>query len=375
MRVKSNKGQVEISFNWIFILIAGAAILIFFTFIIVKETRGTEEKININLQKRMEALLSAVEKNPASIKNIGYFTTELKFSCEQGSHEFYAEGSSSRSELQSELIYAPNRLGKSDVIAWTVPLKAPYKVSNLLLLSDEKTMYVFENNIHYSVLNAFPSQFSSKRLSRTLISSMNDEGHERYVIVLSNSLSGFTLNSPSLKEKGKTTVLVLPQNQDLTVKFPKGTIYYYEYTNGVNGGLNEIGFSQFVTLPLLFGSIISASPSLYSCSTDKLIKRIRSTDELNLLRVEKLRDYYSTNYPTGSQAICSIFYSSIKDYITEKKDDLENFYTPTGISNIQNEMINILTADEQLLTYSCPQIGVYEGTRTGSTYQQNSITS
>jgi len=355
---KSRKGQIEISFNWIFILLAGGAILLFFTFVIIKSTNSSQQENQAALTKKMDSLLASIETNPSTIKDVGYIATRLSFSCNAEIHEFYAESSSVRSQLESELIYSPEQIGNSHIIAWTIPLNAPYKVSNILLLSDEKTLYVFSNNVKEDLILKFPTQFSKTIKANEQIDSISDTGYEKYVVVIPQSVNTDSLSfAPSLRKKGKLTVVKIPDKGEIVMQprnATKGVVEYYEYENGEvsNSKLKKIGESSFVTLPLLYGAIISANPSLYNCSTSKVLKRIRSADNLNKIRLEDLRG----KYVSDPSSYCSVLYLKAINSITSKISALDNFYQASGRENFSQNYNDLVTTNDQLLVSNCPTI-------------------
>ena len=52
------KGQIQVTFNWIYITIAGAVILLFFFGIVVKQKAASEEKLSIEVVRILESILT-----------------------------------------------------------------------------------------------------------------------------------------------------------------------------------------------------------------------------------------------------------------------------------------------------------------------------
>jgi hypothetical protein len=346
------KAQLEISFNWIFILIAGAAILIFFVFVITKESDSAEDKVNAQVSKRMEALLSAVEQNPSAIKDLGFFSTELSFSCVDNSlHQYYIKDSISRQNLDTQMIFSPKELGSAKIIAWTVDFEAPYIVSSLLMLSDDRTVYIFDNTISSSFISSFPKEFTKQVLPPNEINNVVDSGFRRYVIVVSQS----NLVNVNLAQglKLKSSIVSMPNEYELL----SGTVKFYDYEYQVSTAPRERGSASFVTKQMLYGAVITGDAELYNCSVSKLLERTRFVDDINVERLSNIRD----ELPATS--ICRTIYNTLildtadtTGNILLKKDASLNFHDVTQRTIFKDNYQAIVTANSRLLSNSCPLI-------------------
>ena len=66
--MQNNKAQLEIQFNWIFVLIVGTVLLVFFFSLIGSQSKSSEQGVAINLAQRMKSILSATEQQPGTVK-------------------------------------------------------------------------------------------------------------------------------------------------------------------------------------------------------------------------------------------------------------------------------------------------------------------
>ena len=53
-----NKKGFEIQFNWIFVLVAGTAIILFFTVVVIKQKNVSETSTKATILKSMEAVIT-----------------------------------------------------------------------------------------------------------------------------------------------------------------------------------------------------------------------------------------------------------------------------------------------------------------------------
>ena len=56
--ILSRKAQIETQFNWLFILVAGAVILIFFAGIVIKQKSSSEQKIAENVMTDLQSIFT-----------------------------------------------------------------------------------------------------------------------------------------------------------------------------------------------------------------------------------------------------------------------------------------------------------------------------
>ena len=79
--MRKKRGQVDIHINWIFILVAGGLILLFFASVAIKQRAVSEAKYNIAVSKDLSAILSSsqVAAGTANVINVPY--VNIDFDC------------------------------------------------------------------------------------------------------------------------------------------------------------------------------------------------------------------------------------------------------------------------------------------------------
>ena len=84
MKSKNQKiAQISIQFSWIFILIAGAIILLFFTSIIYKQKDISEQKLSASVLNQLETILTSSGLSSGTINAIDTPQLELGFLCDE----------------------------------------------------------------------------------------------------------------------------------------------------------------------------------------------------------------------------------------------------------------------------------------------------
>lgn len=315
------KAQIEVSFNWIFVLIAGGAILIFFIMIANRQISEDVCKTSNIISQRLESLLSAIQQNPEGVQIQDDLKAEIEFSCMEDGHTYTVKGCGKKAYLDSQIVFSPKTVGDSKTIAWTQLYGTPYPVVQALYFSDEKTQYIFETDTR-DYYQKFPEQFEKKLLTQGEIESMEDEGFRKYIIITKPQT---TLNLYSSVQK-KSTIIRVGDNR---LEF----IYGGDYSNAVS-----VPYSNEVTM---FGGIISGDDALYRCSMEKLMQLSKIVGEINLERTgllaqtenEKCKLFFISDLPQGyiRDIIDSSIYNPGVDYTSLRE-------TTTSLYNINRDM-------------------------------------
>lgn len=335
------KAQLEVSFNWIFVLIAGAAILIFFIVIIGKQTNVSSQQQSIKITENMKTIITYAENNPDTFKENSPVDFETEMNCEDGTLYYGLKDSSYSSTLDTANVFSTQALGPGKIYSWSASFSAPYLITSILYLSDENTMYLFNNdttsgNVFVQrIYNEMPKNFNKKEMSSTEISNYPDQGLKKYIIITGDDI---TLSNLNFRSKA-TIIKIIPYGQN---PFNSGTVEFRNYTNPFV--LNNLGPTKtkklaYVTKEMLFGAIISGSPELYQCTRDKILQRTRIITDLNENRTDEIE---SVIVPS-----CKVYYGSIlrdkyANLMTDSKDfdnNYDDFYSVMqAIATINTEV-------------------------------------
>lgn len=143
--MKSKKAQLELTFNWIYILIAGAIILLFFIGIAFKGKAVAEERLEEEVVRVMESIFIGAgvsEKTKNLVETSGLADYTLEFKCENDYAGFGIKGGAFR-ELKTEPIFAPAEIRATKLVLWSLPYNFPYKTMDLLFITSSNTKYFF----------------------------------------------------------------------------------------------------------------------------------------------------------------------------------------------------------------------------------------
>ena len=110
-KLSTNKrGQMEVTFNWMYVLIAGAAILLFFGWIIVRGAQVSEEDLSRQVARIMKSIFTAAsvsEKTQNYVDASGLADYTLYFNCEDGVGRYGIKDRTGNVEDSISPVFAP----------------------------------------------------------------------------------------------------------------------------------------------------------------------------------------------------------------------------------------------------------------------------
>ncbi len=342
MKNSKKKAQLEISFNWVFVLIAGAAILFFFIRIIGTETDYAERASHARAVSRMNSLITALQQNPDSISRSQSIGFDIEFHCnEEGQHEYGIRNSNTRETLSHNLVFTPKVIGSSRLLPWVRTLETPFPVSSILYLTDEETKYVFIKDYDDGTIehfyNQFPRNISKEYKSFDEFKTNPAEEYREYIVVASNEVTGSNIAFEDSRKVQKLNYVI---EIDAT---NANKIRFHEFTG--EGALEmqptDVPYFDDETA---IGAIISGRPDLYECTLNKAIEQIRIVTDINLERVEKLRDAY------GADHNCYSYYSLTSQGFFQ---DLSTAARDQDVGDMMTNINLIRGLNQQIIASGC----------------------
>ncbi len=337
------KAQIQVTFNWIFILIAGAIILLFFITAINREKDSSQVQIAQKASSRLDALFSVIQQNPNAIQVHDAPSYEMNFFCTEEGHYYSVKDGSTKNYLESNPIFAPETLGRSKLISWTKSFQAPYPTGPVLYLSDEKNRYIFvvDSQDMKTIYEDFPDKFSKINVTSSEFASIKDDGFRQYIIITEENPSNN--NIPANKQK----ILIIEKESGENI-YSLGTLKFK------SGNSNTLIEKKYVNQELLFAGIITGNPELYDCGLNKVLKKTQIVTNMNLDRIGKLWETYA-DYGTR----CTNFYGEVtRQYLnnissSSEKSNFESSDSSKNYLNFYEATKDIKRINELILRSDC----------------------
>jgi len=308
--MKQKKAQLAIPFHWIFIMIAGAIILLFFITIVFKQKAVAEEKLSVEILSSIEEIFAgAGSGEEETIAAIEIPKTELNFICEEdtGISEYSIKDTGISKQTPGEIMYSPDIVKGKELVIWSLPFSFPFKITNLIMVSSSDVRYVF-----YYGPN---SESFAEQLALDMPDSLNvdliREGEPigdkknykvRFIFI---DVDPTTIDLSSLKTLNKDVSAVKIESDNVKFYEKKANNFHimYEFVDPTK--------ASAIYLPsynnkdaMYYGAVFSENPDQYRCNLKKIFKRTELVAEIYKDRTEILRQHY----PDSSTELCKYIY-------------------------------------------------------------------
>jgi hypothetical protein len=267
------KAQIQLTFNWIYIAIAGAVILLFFFSIIVKQKQVSEERLSIEVVGIMESILAGAgvsEKTKNFIDASGLADYVLYFDCDEGVGEFGIQGRPARAQNSIDPVFAPREINSPRIIIWSLPYKLPFKVIDFLMVTSENTKYYILGN---------DDQFVNEFLNST-------EGFNREYILNLNEIDVDTNVNVRIIDLGGTHIAAgmpasLLEFEDKKVSAVVFSANFVDYYNKDGNSWKKQNKDRINVISLggdrdaaKYAAIFAGDDKVYQCNMNKAYERL-----------------------------------------------------------------------------------------------------
>ncbi len=361
---KNKKAQVEVQFNWIFILIVGAIILSFFVTIAVRQKGISEQEINIAFFTNFEKALSGIAAVEGKMLLFEVPKMDLRYDCTPGC-DCAAYAGTSRAKVvggalfsfKDKIIFSPNSLKGNNLLTWSKDWSYPFRITNFLFMTSPEVKYLIEDTSHGKVLfeNLPPifiqkEQKEQRAFDKQLLTQEQIEGQTIPGITGNYKVKFvFTETDPVTTNFNIPTALKDLPNSDVTaIKIENEKVTFYQ-KNDLK--FEIIGESYLFGEATTYASIFAEDLNAYGCMMNRAMK---SFNMVSRIYQEKQLQYFI--YPVLEAKDCKIHYvgTAISNLI-KILDDF-NFKEQEDASSITNNVLSFATQNDNALKDSCPHI-------------------
>src|SRR3989338_7250815 len=325
----NKKGQVEVTINWVYVLVAGGIILLFFIGVIVKQKTASEEGLAIDVVRVMENIfvgagVSEKTKNFIDTSGISEFT--LYFDCLEGVGEYGLQGKSANVQNVIDPLFSSSTIHSPKLITWSVPYLLPFKVIDFLYVTAPNIKYyLYGQDDFIAELEKEGEEFGNIIVldGQNSYMGIDPQGNDQIRVVdISGTLvkDGFAVPEKLLSlADEKVTALVLQGESALFFQKDAGR---WHLLNTLPIPIVSLGGARDAAK---LGAVFSTSPDTYQCNMGKAFLRLKNVAKVQLARAERLAEYYDLLNPAG---FCTNLIShadkNAKDTLGEMIDLLES---------------------------------------------------
>jgi hypothetical protein len=348
------RGAIDVSFNWIFVLIAGAAILIFFILLINSQKNKAESDMAVKIRTELSSVFSAASLSEDRNLELDLPRTTLYFTCDFATctdfstsnnpncYSQYEIGETGINEqTPSEILFAPFEVEGQKLFTWTLPWNAPFFITNFLYLTGTNTKYVFiDNNKEIlSLYNKFPEKLNKQLISLDSLPNLQPEGNKNFKFIFTNT-NPEEIEIPeqiiSSTEPSKINAINIKTNLE-QIDF-----YYFDEQNfDLSGTVNYLSEAE------IYGAIFSGNIDFYKCNMQKAYNRYHIISEV----IEKRASYLYNQ----SDISCKSFYSPSINGLSLIKDSTLSFNNQ-NTNSLASAISTLRYANQATQENSCPLI-------------------
>ncbi len=334
------KKAFEIQFNWIFVLVAGALILLFFAGIIVKQKSVTEVTSQNSLLKSIDAIITGASVTTDTTKIERIQSINLQVECNRVS-----VGRVSK-QYQNLILFAPGTIKGDNPVWQTIAFNEPYKVTNFLYMTSPQVRYIILGNdpiLNY-INKTLPASISKEYPDIIPLTIANKNNYKvRFVFGRStNPIDNYLTNFQQIPDEDVTAIKIISGDLE------KGEVEFFE--KGKNLKWVSKGKSPYLAKSSLIGSVYSDSKELYDCSMKNAFSRFGLVTKTYTERTNNLKNDLFLTRPD-----CRTTYENSIALLNKeemKKPKLDAF--EMGKTSIAAKSISDLNQEAKRL--SCPLI-------------------
>ncbi|MCK5107833.1 MAG: hypothetical protein KAQ83_03840 [Nanoarchaeota archaeon] len=352
---KRKRGAIDVSFNWIFVLIAGAAILIFFIVLISNQKDSAESNMAITIRTELSSVFSGASLSQDRNLEIDLPKSTLHFTCDFATctdfstsnnpncYSQYEIGETGINEqTPTEILFAPFDISGQKLFTWTLPWNVPFFVTNFLYISGTTTKFIFVDNGQSEILslyNKFPERLNKELVPINLISELQPEGNKNFkFIFVNNEISEIDIPEQIISSTESYNINAI----NIKPSLKQIDFYYFDEEK-----LDFSGSISYLSEPEIYGAIFSNNLDFYNCNMQKAYNRYHL-----IARVIAERSTYLYN---NADIECKSIYSENINGLAAIKSATLSF-TNQNINLLGSSISTLGYANQAAQEKSCPLI-------------------
>ncbi|MFC1774918.1 hypothetical protein ACFLZN_01230 [Nanoarchaeota archaeon] len=342
------KKAVQSPLTWVFIMIAGALILIFFVTLAYRYQEMAQQKLSIEIESSIDSVISDVLQSSGSSVPIPMPRAGIAFHCSSTCDCRLRIGSIPQGSPFAEKIYfAHGYLKDVDITLWALSWNVPFRATNFLYVTNPMIKYyiVTDSSTH--------SQSLKDEISEIMPSNMSIE-----FIDISSVGSIPRPNFHDVKflflDSGKSS---------LDNSFEKDVMYSVELKgNNIQFLFKDSGSTFFQEtgqeIPLItddvtgiLGAMFSADPNMFLCNMQKAYTRLKYVSQVFTERTKKLDGYEDRCYYTGPAGM-----KQFEDIAAAAEALLANPTDSTAVASIDMLYESLEKLNREQVIDGCPEL-------------------
>lgn len=345
MKIFCGRKGFEIQFNWIFVLIAGAAILLFFSLIVMKQKDISESSKQAGILKGIEAIMSSASVTIDTTNLVEIPGSEINIDCDS-----ISAGKITK-QYQNIMIFSPSLIKGDRIVTQTLAFSSPYRSSGLLYVTSDKMRYIIigNNDLAKDINKTLPKELS-KEFFKTYPASLGESKSYKARLIFTENANLPSLNIPSslakMKNEDVTAIKITGNNE-------KGALDFYRMEDA--GGSKRWALassSQYIGKAPLIGGVYTDTKELYECSMKDAFARHNLVAKIYISRTDKLK-------AGVTNADCQGVYTNslnLLNLISGASVALAANIDSAGMQNLLDASGQLASQNDRAQKFSCPLV-------------------
>ncbi|MFH2019902.1 MAG: hypothetical protein ABIJ34_00660 [archaeon] len=332
------KGQEQIQFNWIYIAVVGAVILLVFINIASGIRKSSKTKLEIDAITYFDEIFTSVQASENTENSITLAGLELEVASDADDCNRYTIKGSDLGGRSTEFVplFGPNYI-KKKILSYSLGWDMPFRVNYFLFLTSPEIAYVSIGN--NAIFGELPEHLTKEKVARA-----DDFVNQNYYKVRFFTTNEDMLSSvdASLRKLNDEDVSAVYVNEGLK------TVKYYQKKDG---SFEELGETYYLDQTSMLAAIYTENLGAYECNMKKSIRRL---NKFSAILKERVKTIQSSNL----MPLCiSSAYQEAEGMLSELESATD---TPeisrAAFSKISSIKERLTALNKELNKKSCPTV-------------------
>ncbi|HLD42688.1 MAG TPA: hypothetical protein VJB08_01735 [Candidatus Nanoarchaeia archaeon] len=368
-----SKAVIDIQLNWIFIIIVGGIILLFFFTLASKQKDVAETKIARTVRFDLSSIFTSSKVTAGSASLISIPNIGISYDCAG-----YSIGGIN--PVKPQVAFSPSLFKGYQLMAWTLDWSMPFRIANFQYITSPNVRYIIVDDGASTtvqskadkIYNLLPEQYIQERgerkplLAKELVTDATALNNIQNLNNYKVRIVYFTV--PPSPLPSIPPALVSMEDEDLTALFIDGEIegageikFYQKSSTGwaQDAGIeNPSATTYYLGTPSLLGAIFSDDIDTYNCNMREAYKVLDKVAEIYKERTSSLK----TAMTTATRTNCATELGNAENKLTTiiaANKNLIGVTAPQGTGNlgtIKSEADGLKSTNTNLQRLSCPEV-------------------
>jgi len=352
------KAMIEVQFNWVFILIVGIGIMLFFVGATFWYKSNEEKKIASDVMVKLQTAMTGAGVSSRTASEINIPRAQLEFLCDANecsqsgcASSFTFENTGVSKDTSMDIIFTQKFIKSNFLHTWTQEWKTPYKTTNFLYFSSPEIKYYL----------VYKEGDASETHAKAVAANLKKNSFLEYSLIKETQIASVPYNNEYLMRfiifSGLTSVSVsqsVQEGEHWDAIFISGDSNYGTVTWGKSSGQNMVPDSTskfpYLGMPSLIGAIYSEEFSMYVCNMKKAILRLKTVNNVYL---ERTKGLYSNFVGDGK---CEYYYDSDTQNMFVAIDSAVSNINAPSFSAVSTKMNDLEQINSMTIRKSCPRL-------------------